>query len=26
MCSAIAFDASLPDWMMMPRRMSMTVA
>jgi len=26
MCSAIALDASLPDWMMMPRRMSITVA
>ena len=26
MCSAIALEASLPDWMMMPRRMSITVA
>ena len=26
MCSAIALDASLPDWMMMPRKMSITVA
>ena len=25
-CSAIALDASLPDWTMMPRRMSITVA
>src|SRR4051812_9427047 len=25
-CSAIALEASLPDWMMMPRRMSTTVA
>ena len=26
MCSAIALEASLPDWMTMPRRMSITVA